>query len=516
MRIDLRQLDGEAFDVVVVGAGIQGAALAREASARGLSTLLLDARDVAAGTSSRSSQLVHGGLRYLRHGHLALVREALFERERLLRLAPHLVRPLPMLMPFYQDSGVARWKMRLGTWLYSKLAGGSTLPRPRSLSAQAAADAFPGLRTNGLRSAIEFYDARTQDGRLTLANVLAAVAAGCRFANHAAVQSADESGLRVVDGVSGGEVRVRAAHVINAAGPSADALRRACAVQGEDLVRLSRGSHLVLPARAGELALAAFLPDERIQFVIPHDGGTLCGTTDVDDELDGYETPPPAVDLDYLQSALGYLLAEPPDRQDVKFAYAGWRALPRVAGPAGALNREAFVVTEQVALGAMHTVVGGKLTTHRAFAERTISRLFGFDGPSPTRTEALPGGGGPREVDDPLWWRHGSRVQEIRALVRERGELAAPLCPHRPFLIAELVHALRKEGAVTFADAMLRRLTHVLGPCVEGPCLEAAHQWYVRERQWPVADDPQQAIASLRQEVREVSGDLEAWREVTS
>mgnify|MGYP002051748856 CR=1 FL=1 len=168
MRIDLRQLDGEAFDVVVVGAGIQGAALAREASARGLSTLLLDARDVAAGTSSRSSQLVHGGLRYLRHGHLALVREALFERERLLRLAPHLVRPLPMLMPFYQDSGVARWKMRLGTWLYSKLAGGSTLPRPRSLSAQAAVDAFPGLRTNGLRSAIEFYDARTQDGRLCI------------------------------------------------------------------------------------------------------------------------------------------------------------------------------------------------------------------------------------------------------------------------------------------------------------------------------------------------------------
>lgn len=513
VRTDLRQLDGKTFDVVVVGAGIQGAALARESSVRGLSTLLLDARDVAAGTSSRSSQLVHGGLRYLRHGHLALVREALHERERLLRLAPHLVRPLPMLMPFYKDSGIARWKMRLATWMYSKLASGSTLPRPRSLTCKAAAGAFPGLRTNGLRSAIEFYDARTQDGRLTLANVLAAVEAGCLFANHATVQSVDGSGLCVLDSVHGADVRVQTQHVINAAGPSVDSVRRACAVEGGDLVRLSRGSHVVLPARAGELALAAFLPDQRIQFVVPHDGGTLCGTTDVDDKLARYEVAPPTVDLDYLQSALGYLLAEPPRRQDVQFASAGWRALPRVAGPAGALNREAFVVTEQLTHGAMHTVVGGKLTTHRAFAERTIARLFGVVGPSPTRTVALPGGVGPREVDDPLWWRHGSRVQEIRSLTLEHVEFAEQLCPHRPFVIGELVHALRNEGAVTFTDVMLRRLMHVLGPCVEEACLRTAHEWFVRERQWPVDDDCQQAVESLRQQVREVTGDLQAWRE---
>lgn len=513
VRTDLRQLDGQSFDVVVIGAGIQGAALAREAAVRGMSTLLLEARDVAAGTSSRSSRLVHGGLRYLRHGHLALVREALHERERLLRLAPHLVRPLPMLMPFYEDSGVSRWRMRLGTWLYSKLAGGSTLPKPRALSASAAADAFPGLRTNGLRSAIEFYDARTQDARLTLANVVAAVEAGCQFANHATVQSVDHRGLCVLDGVHGGEVHVQTQNVINAAGPAVDRLRRACSVQGEDLVRLSRGSHVVLPARAGELALAAFLPDERIQFVIPHDGGTLCGTTDVDDELPQDETAPPTKDLDYLQSALGYLLAEPPKRRDVQFAYAGWRALPQVSGPAGALNREAFVVTEAIAGGAMHTVVGGKLTTHRAFAERTIARLFGVTGPSPTRTEALPGGAGPREVDDPLWWRHGSRVQQIRSLVLERLELAEQLCPHRPFAVAELVHAVRNEGAVTFADVMLRRLTHVLGPCVETDCLQAAHAWFVGERLWPVDEDCVDAIASVRRQVHEVTGDLQAWQE---
>lgn len=512
VRTDLRQLDGETFDVVVIGAGIQGAALAREAAVRGARTLLLEARDVAAGTSSRSSRLVHGGLRYLRHGHMALVREALAERERLLRLAPHLVRPLPMLMPFYRDSGVPRWKMRLGTWLYAKLAKKSTMPRPRSLSANAAVAAFPGLREDGLRSAIEFYDARTQDGRLTLANVLAAVQAGCRFVNHANVLGVGDGQLHVRDALSDADVRVRAEHVCNAAGPAVDSLRRACGVEGEDLVRLTRGSHVVLPERPGELALAGFLPDERIQFVIPHDGGTLCGTTDVDDELEEFETAPPHEDLDYLLEALGHLLAAVPNRNDVTFAYAGWRALPRVKGPAGALHREAFLVSEDCAAGKLHTIVGGKLTTHRSFAERTITSLLNVAGPSPTRSEALPGGVGPREVDDPLWWRHGSRLQEIRALVVDRIDLAEQLCPHRPFLVAELAHALRHEGAVTFADVMIRRLIHVQGPCLRHSCLAAAHEWFVRERQSVVDDDPAAAIAALQREVRELTGDLAAWQ----
>jgi glycerol-3-phosphate dehydrogenase len=512
VRTDPRQLDGQVFDVVVIGAGIQGAALAREAAMRGLSTLLLEARDIAAGTSSRSSRLVHGGLRYLRNGHFALVKEALHERERLLRLAPHLVRALPMLMPFYPDSGVPRWKMRLGTWMYSRLAGRSTLPRARRMSAKDAAKAFPGLRTAGLKSALEFYDARTQDARLTLANVVAAVEAGCKLANHAEVLAVHDRGLQVLDRVSGAEVVIHGKVILNAAGPAVDAVRRRCGLEAEDLVRLSRGSHIVLPPRAGELALAAFLPDERIQFVIPHDGGTLCGTTDIDDELAGDETAPPVADLDYLCEALGTVLAQKPGPRDVKFAYAGWRALPRAKGPSGALHREAFIVSEQVPSGEMHTVVGGKLTTHRSFAERTITKVFATVGPSPTRTKHLPGGDGPREVDDPLWWRHGSRVRQIRSLLVGDMQLAEPLCPHRPFIIGELVHALRELSAVTFADVMLRRLVHVLGPCLEHACLRRAHSWFVRERQWPVDDDCEAAMALICDEVRAVRGDLDAWR----
>lgn len=231
MRCDPRQLDGEAFDVVVVGAGIQGAAVAREAALRGLRALLVDARDFAAGTSSRSSRLVHGGLRYLRQGHVALVREALRERERLLRLAPHLVRPLPMLMPFFADGGGSPLLLRLGTLAYALLAGRSTLPPPRRLSAAAAVSAFPGLRTRGLTSALEFFDARTEDGPLTLANGIAAAANGCRIATHTEVVGANERGLSLVDCLSGAQVEVATRHVVNATGPRVDSLRRRLGVE---------------------------------------------------------------------------------------------------------------------------------------------------------------------------------------------------------------------------------------------------------------------------------------------
>ena len=509
MRIDPRLLDGRTFDLVVVGAGIQGAAIARDAALRGLAVLLVDRRDVAAGTSSRSSRLVHGGLRYLRHGHFALVREALQERERLLRSCPFLVRPVPMLLPSFDGDGASRWAMRLGTWLYAWLAGRSTLPRPRSLSSRDAALAFPGLRTKGLRSAIEYFDAATQDARLTLANVRSAHAAGAAIATHVEVVGHGDGGLRLLDRLREDESTVRARHVVNAAGPHVDRVRRTCGIEAAELVRTTRGSHLVLAPRAGELALAAFLPDRRIQFVIPHRDGTLCGTTDVDNALSGDETGPPRDDVEYLLQALQFVLDPAPTRADVRFAYAGWRALPKVAGPAGALNREAFVIAEPIADGTLHTVVGGKLTTHRSLAERTVARIFGLREPSPTRTLALPGGAGPREVTDALWWRHGHEAHAVRALARQQPELLQALCPHRPFLAVELVHALRVEGAVRFADVLLRRLVHSQGPCREPACLRAAHALFVAHRALPVDDDAAAAIAALLAELRTLCGDLQ-------
>ncbi|MCA8974416.1 MAG: glycerol-3-phosphate dehydrogenase/oxidase [Planctomycetes bacterium] len=513
LRTDPRELERTACDLLVVGAGIQGAAIAREAAVRGLSVVLCDRRDVAAGTSSRSSRLVHGGLRYLQHGHFALVREALHERERLLRSCPHLVRPVPMILPFHRDGSASPWRMRLGTWLYARLAGRSTLPAPRHLSATAAAAAFPGLRTRGLRSALEFFDAATQDTRLTLANVLAAHEAGARIVTHCAFVGVDDSGARLVCGLTGAEVAIGTRHIVNAAGPGADGLRRKLGCEGADLTRQSRGSHLVLPPRDGETALAGFLPDGRIQFVIPHRDGTLCGTTDVDSEFEDEETGPPAADLDYLYEALQFLLDPVPGRGRIGLAYAGWRSLPATKGPPGAINREAFIVTEAVACGELHTVVGGKLTTHRAFAERTVARLFGFTGVSPTRSLPLPGGDGPSDVSDPLWWRYGSRSAAVHRLLRDEPALAGPLCPHRPFLRAEAVHALRHEGAVTFTDLMLRRLVHGQGPCLDEGCLLAAHELFRRERVVDHDSDLDTAVAWLLREVAIQCGDLTHWRD---
>jgi glycerol-3-phosphate dehydrogenase len=507
LRTDPRELHRRTFDVVVVGAGIQGAAVAREAAVRGLTVLLVDARDVAAGTSSRSSRLVHGGLRYLRHGHLALVREALVERERLLRLCPHLVRPQPMLMPFFADGGGSRLLARIGTALYRLLAGGSTMPPPRGLSAAEAVGAFPGLRERGLRGALEFFDAVTQDARLTLANVLAAHGAGAHVATHCELTGAGVDGVKLHDRVGNADVEVRTRHVVNAAGPRADALRGRCSIGGRPTVRMSRGSHIVLAPRASDTALAAFLPDHRIQFVVPHADGTVCGTTEIDDELAGDETAPPQVDVDYLLEALAFLLEPPPRAADVAFAYCGWRSLPAVRGPAGALNREAFVLPEPIACGTLHTIVGGKLTTHRSLGERVVREVFGFREPSPTRWTPLPGGAGPREVDDPLWWRHGGRVRLLRALLREDGRWREPLCPHRPFLAVELVHALRHDGAVRFADVMLRRLVHSIGPCLQRACLQRAHDLFLRARVVVVDTDRESAITALIAEVRALCGE---------
>ncbi|MGE3171925.1 MAG: glycerol-3-phosphate dehydrogenase/oxidase [Planctomycetota bacterium] len=510
MRSDPSELHGQTFDLLVIGGGIQGAAIAREAAMRSLGTMLVESRDFATGTSSRSSRLVHGGLRYLQQGHLALVREALHERERLLRLCPHLVRPVPMLLPFHRDGGGSRLLAWLGVRAYSWLAGDSTVPRPRKLDPAAAVAAFPGLRTQGLLGAVLYFDAATVDSRLTLANVQAAATAGARVVNHCEVLGLAEDGaVRLLDHVAGREVRVRARRVVNAAGPRADAVRRRFGLDGDDLVRVSRGSHLVLDARPGETALAAFLPDRRIQFVVPHPDGTICGTTDVDESITETEPTVPEDDVRYLMSALAFLLAPAPRPADVRFAYCGWRSLPAQKGPPGALNREAFLVQEALPGAELFTAVGGKLTTHRAFAERALAQMFDFDPQeSPTRAVPLPGGDGPREVQDPLWWRHGSEALSLRELIRFEPAWGRPLCPHRPLLAAEAVHALRHLGAVTFADLMLRRLIHAQGPCLRRECLRAAHGLFLRERSWPVDDDFEAAAQALEAEVHHLTGGL--------
>lgn len=484
MRSDPTALDGASFDFVVIGGGIQGAALARELALRGASTALVERGDFACGTSMRSSRLIHGGVRYLQQGHIALVREALAERERLLRLAPHLVRPLPMLMPFFRDGGgLHPWLMRTGLRLYAWLARGSTLPAPRYRSADDCGRLFPGLRRACLRGGSLFFDARTEDLRLTLAVLEAARDAGARLCNHTELTGVDAEGRLVLrDRIGDRDVALRTRHVINAAGPRADAVRRRLGIDGADLVRTTRGSHVVLPPRDCETALGAFLPDGRIQFVVPHPDGTLVGTTDVDAPAGDDEPAVPAEDIAYFEAALRHLLDPAPAAAEFCFAYAGLRALPVSKGPSGALHREAFTVTERCAAGAVSSVVGGKLTTHRSFAERTVNALLGRRDASPSRHAPLPGGAGPADFADPLWWRHGSRARHVRELIGERPDLGAPIAPDRDLLRAEAVFALREQGAVTFTDLVMRRLFDTRGPSLDDGSLRALYELYREER----------------------------------
>jgi glycerol-3-phosphate dehydrogenase len=507
VRADPRELDGRRFDAVVVGGGIHGAALAREIALRRGNVLLVERDDFGSGTSMRSSRLVHGGIRYLEQGRLGLVYEALHERERLLRLAPHLVRPLPMLMPFFRDGGKSPFLLRVGLRVYTLLAGRSRLPRPSFHGPADCARLFPGLRAAGLTGGALFFDAATVDLRLCLAVMRAAAGAGALLCNHAELIGIDGDRVRIRDRVWDVEVAVRAAAVFNAAGPHLDEVRRRLGIEGAPLVRWSRGSHLVLPPVEHETALGAFLPDGRIQFVIPHEGGVLCGTTERDEAVGDGAPTVPEEDAEYLLSSLSWLLAPAPERGDVRFAYAGWRALPVGSGPLGKVSREAMVVVERGPAGPVHTIVGGKLTTHRALAERAVNRWLRRRDPSPSRTEALPGGAGPQEPADPLWRRHGSLAAEVRALAAADPELIEPVSPGYGFLAAEAAYAVAREGAVTLTDLALRRLHRTCGPALDEATLARLLELLGRHR--PPGLPPLDAaaeVAQLREEVRRMAG----------
>jgi len=481
LRADPKALHKTTVDFLVIGGGIQGASIARETALRGATVLLVEKDDFGCGTSSQSSRLIHGGLRYLEHGRMSLVREALQERERLLRLAPHLVRPLPMLMPFYKGGSRRPWIVKAGLKLYGLLAGSHSLPGARSHGVDDCLRLFPRLRRRDLLGGSVFYDARTTDQRLTMAVVEAAHEAGAKILNHVAVEGVADGGVCMRDVLTDLELNVRAKFIVNATGPGVDRVRSLLGVEGSDLVRVSRGSHVVLDPMPGELALAAFLPDKRIQFVIPHGDGTICGTTEVESEIRESRADDaafPDSDLQYLLGALEYLFESPPSRDDVRFAYTGWRTLPTGKGPAGGANREAFLECEVGKIGTVHTVVGGKLTTHRSFAERAINGLLGLRSPSPSRDQYLPGGAGPQEFGDPLWWRHGDRAPKLRAMAADRPDLLEPICPHRDLLRVEAAFSLREQATMTFVDLMRRRLFHSLGPCLHENCLDACHELF--------------------------------------
>ena len=492
---DLARLRRDRFDVVIIGGGVTGVGAALDAASRGLSVALVEARDLASGTSSRSSKLVHGGLRYLEQFDLGLVHEALKERGLLAtRLAPHLVRPMPFLIPLPRQpwhSGVLRGYYGAGVALYDAFAGltgdGRGMPLHRHLTTGAARRIFPSLRHDTVGGAIRYYDAQVDDARLvttlarTAASLGAAVVTSARATGFRRA-AREVTGVEVVDVESGERFDVAARTVIAATGVWSDDVAEMLSAGGGPFrpglrVRASKGVHIVVPRSAisGEAGLI-LRTEKSVLFVIPWGGHWIVGTTDTDWRLDRAHPAASAKDIEYLLGQVNRVLNRPLSTTDIEGVWAGLR--PLLAGEdesTSALSREHAVVEPM--LGLM-LVAGGKLTTYRVMAADVVDHAVHRLGlPAlPSRTEHLPllGADGYQQllrgreavalrhglsvgVLEHLIERYGSIAREVLALVDSSPRLGRPLPGAPDYLAAEIVFAAAAEGALHLEDTLARR-----------------------------------------------------------
>jgi glycerol-3-phosphate dehydrogenase len=504
----LEALAAETFDVVVVGGGITGAGVAFDAATRGYSVALVERADYAAGTSSRSSKLVHGGLRYLQNFDLGLVREALLERQLMVALAPHLVRPLPLVVAAFEGERPDR-RTGVGLNLYDVMSverlrrparprlrgrGNSATAavagdpaewspeRHRMISGEEVLELVPALAAREPTSGYLFYDCQTDDARLVLTVLAEAERFGAVCANGVDVtelvrnSAGRAAGVRVRERPDGGEFVVRAANVVNATGVWADRLRPEELHDEAEVPRIrpSRGTHITL--RHEDLPLAAggaIVPagGGRSIFALPWLGRTLLGTTDNDYEgaLESHHVPPAAQDVAYLLDATNEYFETALGPGDLTGAYAGVRPLISTGDPRKSVDISRKAELYETSSG-MVTITGGKLTTWRRMAKMTVDRLVDREArDAPCRTHEIPLGAPVAVADLPrvdgvpaaayaaLAGRYGHAAHDVLAVARERAELAQPIVGELPDLLAEVVHAARREQARSLGDVLLRR-----------------------------------------------------------
>ncbi|HEV8446807.1 MAG TPA: glycerol-3-phosphate dehydrogenase/oxidase [Gemmatimonadaceae bacterium] len=472
------------FDLLVIGGGITGCGIAREAAARGLSVALVEKNDFASGTSSRSSRLIHGGVRYLEHGQIHLVFESSAERRQLLRLAPHLVRPLAFTWPVYAGARIPRWKLGLGLTAYDALALFRNVRRHRRLSTRGVLAREPGLASDGLRGGALYYDAATDDARLTLANAIGAAEIGAVVVNHASVRALEARdgrivGARVDDELTRESVDVRAAVVVNATGPWSDTVRaldQSAPLPGaRKAVRGSKGTHIAIRReRLGNHdALTLLSPmDGRVMFVLPAGAFAIVGTTDTFTTSSPDDVRPTAEDVSYLlATANRFFPAAKLGANDVVAAWAGIRPLlPSSRETPGAASREHAVTVSGAGLV---SITGGKLTTYRVMAAdvlRVVLRELGRPAGAAHLTP-LPGGDIrsyeqlvadiSRETDDASLSAHlaasyGSRWPRVWSEITSDGG-DTRLADGLPYTAGELRYCARNEMAFTLGDLLIRR-----------------------------------------------------------
>jgi glycerol-3-phosphate dehydrogenase len=506
----LTALASNEFDLVVVGGGITGAGVALDAATRGYSVALVERTDYASGTSSRSSKLVHGGLRYLQHFDLGLVREALLERQLMVALAPHLVHPLPLVVPAFDGARPDRL-MGVGLNLYDVMSvdrerlrsrrsrrsreqasaessdglpttlaqGESWSPeRHRVISGEEVLELLPALANREPTSGYLFYDCQTDDARLVLtvlgeAERFGAVCANRLNATSLLVHEGRTCGVRVQDQESGERFDVRAGNVVNATGVWADELRPQELHDEAELpvIRPSRGTHVTLRNEDLPLVGGAIVPAAggRTIFALPWLGRTLVGTTDNDYEGDLEHVSPAGEDVDYLLAAVNEFFATNFARSDLSGAYAGVRPLISTGDTKKSVDISRKAELYETSSG-MITITGGKLTTWRRMAKLTVDRLVERDArDAPCRTAEIPLGQAiaaselahvdsvSEDARVALASRYGYGAHEVMALISEREELAQPIVPGLPDLLAEVVIAARREQARSVGDVLLRR-----------------------------------------------------------
>jgi glycerol-3-phosphate dehydrogenase len=529
----LARFQADTFDIAIIGGGITGAGIARDAAQRGLAVALLEMGDFASGTSSKSSRMIHGGLRYLAQRHIHLVRESLVERGVLLRLAPHLVHPMPYLLPVYEGGANKRFVLRAGLTAYDLLAGRRRLQRHRSLSREALERSEPALRTDGLQGGFRYFDCLVNDARLTLATVRSAAR------DHAAVASYVEAtdvlseggrvtGVHFTDRLSGSTGTLRAHVVVAAAGPWTDRVR---ALAGAPpVLRPTKGIHVVVDhTRLPVSSAVAFAFRDRMLFAVPYSDYTYIGTTDTDFTGDPGQARAEADDVAYVIESANSAFTGDLSPDDVLSTWAGVRPLVHEEGTPSEVGRDYEI---QVGPEGFITIAGGKLTTYRAMAEDLVDRvvrqearrLGGARPPCRTASATLPGGdldrferyreataaaleegwGVSRQAAYHLLDTYGTEYLKVLAYARHSPDLLRPLAPDVPVLAAEAIYAAEEEMALTLEDFMARRTDLMLFEPQHG--LEAAGRaaalmgealgWGRRQRQEQM-ESYRQAVAAM-------------------
>ena len=483
MKRELAAMSGQQFDLLIIGGGIVGTGIARDAALRGLKTALVEKEDFGYGTTSRSTRLIHGGLRYLELLDFKLVREAMKEREVLLHIAPHLVKSLPFITPVYRGDRYGPTMVKLGLTLYDLLSWGTSLPGHRGLSAAELLRLEPGLRPEGLRGGTLYYDGQASyPERLCVENALSAADYGAQLANHATamrflLQDQRVGGALVCDELSGRTQEIRAEWTVNAAGPWVDRLNGPLGLP--QLVRKTKGIHLVMPRFTRHAIVMLARRDGRLFFAIPWQEYSLIGTTDTDFEND----------LDHLSAhddEVQYLLEEtrrffPKLRPDILYTIAGVRSLIRLEGvaPSRVPRGHKIIEHSKDGLAGLISLVGGKLTTYRELAREVVNRVAGKLGRAGRcRTGELPLYGGaitdlPSYIEqaqtsyerlglaaeqiESLIRTYGTKFEEVLELVEREPKLGERLCPQRPEIRAQVVYGLEREMVCSSADFLLHR-----------------------------------------------------------